>query len=176
MKNIIKSIFRYLYYFKSINSFKSRGTNLIFSKGGTFIRPQEITFGSNVFISSNFHISARNLTFCNNIMIGPNLVIESDNHIYNKVGMTMFENRTERIISNITIQDDVWIGANVTILPGVTIGEGSIVGAGSIVTKSLPSYSICVGNPCKPIKARFTDSELKEHLMILRINNATTHT
>lgn len=166
--NYLKSLMRNLYYLRSISKFRKKGKNLILSKGGTFIRPHEISFGNNVFISSNFHISARNLEFHNDIMIGPNLVIECDNHIYNRIGTTMFETRNERIISGVVIQSDVWIGANVTLLPGVIIGEGSIVGAGSVVTKSLPSYSICVGNPCKPIKKRFTESELEEHLMILK--------
>ncbi len=164
----IKRLMRDLYYMRSISKFRKKGENLILSKGGTFVRPNEISFGDNVFISSNFHISARNLEFHNNIMIGPNLVIECDNHVYNKIGVTMFENRNERIVSGVVIQNDVWIGANVTILPGVVIGEGSIVGAGSVVTKTLPPYSICVGNPCKPIKNRFTESELEEHLMILK--------
>lgn len=160
----IKYFLRYLYYLKSYLKFKSRGKNLILSKGGTFVRPEEITFGDNVFISSNFYISARNLVFKDDIMIGPNLVIECDNHVYNEVGKTMFEVKEKRNISNVTIEDDVWIGANVTILSGVTIGEGSIIGAGSVVTKPQPKYSICVGNPCRPIKSRFTDQELKSHL------------
>ena len=50
------------------------------------------------------------------------------------------------------IEDNVWIGEGVCILPGVTIGSGSIVGAGSVVTKSLPPHTISVGNPAKPIK------------------------
>lgn len=167
MITAIKKFLRDLYYIKSVKKFKKRGKNLMFSRGGVFIRPEEISFGDNVFISSNFYISARNLEFKNNIMIGPNLVIECDNHVYNRVGLTMFENRHERIISGVSIDNDVWIGANVTILPGVVIGEGSIIGAGSVVTKSLPKYSICVGIPCKPIKARFTETELTGHLTII---------
>jgi acetyltransferase-like isoleucine patch superfamily enzyme len=160
----MKRILRYLYYLKSYLKFKARGRNLILSKGGTFVRPEEVSFGNNVFISSNFYISARNLVFKNNIMIGPNLVIECDNHIYNEVGKVMFDIREKRNISSVLIENDVWIGANVTILSGVTIGEGTIIGAGSVVTKSQPKYSICVGNPCKPIKKRFTEEELKIHL------------
>lgn len=101
-------------------------------------------------------------------MIGPNLVIECDNHIYDKIGETMFQNRHLRSIKGVTINDDVWIGANVTILPGVTIGEGAIIGAGSVVTKNIPEYSICVGNPCKKIKDRFNQKELIEHKEIIK--------
>ena len=160
----MKNFLRFLYYFKSYLKFKKKGKNLMLSKGGIFVRPEEISFGDNVFISSNFYISARNLVFKNNIMIGPNLVIECDNHVYDEVGKTMFSNRDKRIIKGVIIEDDVWIGANVTILSGVTIGEGSVIGAGSVVTKSQPRYSICVGVPCKPVKRRFNDEELGDHL------------
>lgn len=53
---------------------------------------------------------------------------------------------------DITIEDDVWIGGNATILPGVTIGKGSIIGAGSVVTKDIPKMTIAVGNPAKVIR------------------------
>jgi acetyltransferase-like isoleucine patch superfamily enzyme len=52
------------------------------------------------------------------------------------------------------IEDDVWIGANVTVVDGVTIGRGSIIGAGAVVTTNIPAYSIAVGTPAKPIKDR----------------------
>lgn len=52
----------------------------------------------------------------------------------------------------ITIEDDVWIGANATICGGVTIGKGSIIGAGSVVTKDIPAGVIAVGNPCKVMR------------------------
>jgi acetyltransferase-like isoleucine patch superfamily enzyme len=48
----------------------------------------------------------------------------------------------------ISIEEDVWIGANCIILKGVTIGARSIIGAGSVVTKSIPSDCIAAGNPC----------------------------
>jgi lipopolysaccharide O-acetyltransferase len=53
---------------------------------------------------------------------------------------------------HVIIEDNVWIGESVSILPGVTIGEGTIVGANSVVTKSLPANVIAVGSPAKPIK------------------------
>ena len=63
----------------------------------------------------------------------------------------------------VVIEDDVWVGANVTILKGVTIGHGSVVAAGAVVTKSCPPYSIIGGVPAKLIKMRFTDDDIKEH-------------
>jgi len=58
--------------------------------------------------------------------------------------------------TSIEIEDDVWIGANCVILPGVTIGRGAVIGAGSVVTKSVPAYSIYVGNPAHFLRLRST--------------------
>lgn len=60
----------------------------------------------------------------------------------------------------IYIQEDAWLGTGVIVFPNVTIGKGAIVGAGSIVTKDVPSYTIVVGSPAKPIrKLVVTDSK-----------------
>lgn len=52
----------------------------------------------------------------------------------------------------VSIEDNVWLGEFVSVLPGVTIGKGTIVGANSVVSRSLPPYVIAVGTPAKPIK------------------------
>ena len=58
----------------------------------------------------------------------------------------------ERIKGRITLEDEVWIGANSVVLAGVTIGKHAVVAAGSVVTKNVPAYSVVVGNPAKVIK------------------------
>lgn len=63
----------------------------------------------------------------------------------------------------VVIEDDVWIGANVTILKGVTIGRGSVVAAGAVVTKSCPPYSIIGGVPAKVLKMRFAPENIEVH-------------
>lgn len=50
------------------------------------------------------------------------------------------------------IEDNVWIGANVTINQGVTIGKNTIIGSGSVVTKSIPENVIAAGNPCRVLR------------------------
>lgn len=54
--------------------------------------------------------------------------------------------------ATITIEDDVWMGGNVIVLPGVTIGARTTIGAGSIVTKSVPPDVFAAGNPCRVIR------------------------
>ncbi len=152
---------RYSYYFMR---FKSHGRNIVMSRGGLITRPEEVQLGSNIFIARNFLISARDLKIGSDVLIGPNLVIECDDHRYDVVGVTMYQNSVKRTIGGVIIENDVWIGANVTILRGAKISEGCVVGAGSVVTHNLPPYTVCVGVPCRPMKRRFDLSTLKKHL------------
>jgi acetyltransferase-like isoleucine patch superfamily enzyme len=67
---------------------------------------------------------------------------------------------------DIIIENDVWIGANVTILDNVRISSGAIIAAGAIITKDVPPYSIVGGNPGKIIKYRFNEEQIKALLQI----------
>lgn len=58
----------------------------------------------------------------------------------------------EEYAKPVSIGNDVWIGAGVSILPGVKIGNNCVIGAGSVVNKDIPDNSLAVGNPCKVIK------------------------
>ena len=63
---------------------------------------------------------------------------------------------------SIVIQNEVWIGAGVTILPGVTIGNGAIILAGAVVSKSVEAYSIVSGVPAKHLQFRFPEAFHKD--------------
>jgi acetyltransferase-like isoleucine patch superfamily enzyme len=67
---------------------------------------------------------------------------------------------------NVIIGNDVWIGADATILSGVTIGDGAVVGTKAVVAKSLPPYTVAVGNPAKVVRKRFTDIQIEKLLKI----------
>ncbi len=87
-----------------------------------------------------------------NVIIGPGLKIFSENHIYtnkDKLIRMQGERRT-----GVKIEENCWIGANVTILDGVNIGCGSVIAAGSLVTKSLSENTVAAGVPAVKIKNR----------------------
>lgn len=164
---LLTRILRTLVYFRTYRAIKGTKQNLQLSRGGVIFNPEQVTIGDNVFIGPRFHIAAYKLEIGTNVMIGPNILIECSNHKYDKIGIPMYFYRDEKIRHPVKIGDDVWIGGNVTILPGVHIGDGCIVGAGSVVTRDLPQYTICVGNPCKPIKQRFEPELLKKHINLI---------
>ena len=96
-----------------------------------------------------------------NTIIGP---VEIGSHVNLAQGITVtalnhnFDDSEKRIdeqgvsTNPVTIEDDVWIGANAVILPGVTIGNHCVVAAGAVVTKDVPPHSLVAGVPAKVIK------------------------
>lgn len=98
---------------------------------------------------------------------GRGLTIYSSNHKYD--GSDAIPYGREYIYKPVVIEDFVWCGANVTIVPGVTLGKGAVVGAGSVVTKDVPVGAIVAGNPAKIIKFRdmesFRNLEMQERFL-----------
>lgn len=66
--------------------------------------------------------------------------------------------------SPITLEDDVWIGANATVCGGVTIGRGSIIGAGSVVTHDIPAGVVAAGVPCRVLRPVTEDDRIQPSL------------
>lgn len=87
------------------------------------------------------------------VMMGEDCIVITRNHAYDRTDIPMMMQgfETEKPV---TIDDDVWIGDRVTILPGVHIGKGAIVAAGAVVTKDVEAYSVVAGVPAKKIKSR----------------------
>lgn len=106
-----------------------------------------ITIGDNTFINSGTSIgSLSSVTIGNNVAIG-NYVLIMDADFHNPVDHTLPGAKAP-----IVIEDDVWIGARVTILKGVTIGKHAVVAAGAVVTKDVPAGALVGGVPAKLIR------------------------
>lgn len=116
-----------------------------------------LRIGKQVQINDFVHIAAcKNVEIGNNVLIASKVFISDINHGNYKEGerfdLSLPPEKQPLSSSPVRIGDYVWIGESVCILPGVTIGKHSIIGALSNVTKSIPAYSIAVGNPAKVIK------------------------
>jgi acetyltransferase-like isoleucine patch superfamily enzyme len=150
------------------NSLKKIGKNFRFSPDSLFTDHRLIEIGNDVFFSIGTCINTTvPVRIGNGVMFGPEVMIIGGDHNFSVVGRLMNQVKEGGVNLPIIIEDDVWIGSRAIILKGVKIGEGAVVGAGSVVTKSLPPYSISVGNPCRPLKCRFSTNNLKEHLSII---------
>lgn len=112
-----------------------------------------------------FYCTGAPLTIGNHVIFGPRPTIITGDHRIDVIGKFIDESfdKLEENDQEVIIGDDVWTGANVTILKGVKLGRGSVVAAGAVVTKSFPPYSIIGGVPAKLLKMRFTPEQIIEH-------------
>ena len=132
--------------------FAKSGKNINISKGARFGNGQFLFIGNNSSIGLNCKVP-NNIKIGENVMMGPNVMIFGSNHASERTDIPMIQQGYKKY-PPVTIEDDVWVGANSIILPGVVIKKGSIVAAGAVVTKSFPEFSIIGGNPAKIIKSR----------------------
>ena len=130
---------------------------------------------SNIYMYDNTNIF-EGFTFINNkgkLIVKENsgaaqgLTVITDTHT-REVGKLykdedLFFERKGDLCADVVIEEDVWIGANVTLLPGVVIGRGATVGAGAVVSVKIPPYSVVIGNPAKIVGFNLTPEELEEH-------------
>ncbi|MDR1954332.1 MAG: sugar O-acetyltransferase [Candidatus Methanoplasma sp.] len=108
-----------------------------------------IKLGKNVLINYDcILLDTGEISIGDNVLIGPGTKIVTAKHPLNA------EKRRDWSVScdPIRIEEDVWMGAGVIVLPGVTIGARSVVGAGSVVTKDVPPDTIVAGNPARILR------------------------
>lgn len=114
-----------------------------------------VTFGDDVFVNVGFTlVDDIEVTIGSRVMIAPNVTITVTGHPVHpelRAGMAQFS-------APVVIEDDVWLGAHVVVLPGVTIGAGAIVGAGSVVTKDVPPDVVVGGVPARVLRP-ITDAD-----------------
>ena len=117
-----------------------------------------LKFGENVQMNDYVHITeAKSVEICDNVLMASKIYITDcsyDSYLGDSNDSSPLTSPIDRPLSvkPVKIENNVWLGEYVSVLPGVTIGQGTIVGANSVVSKSLPPNVIAVGAPAKPIK------------------------
>ena len=121
----------------------------------TIEQPFLCDYGCNISLGENFYanfncviLDEAKVTFGNNVFVAPNCGFYTAGHPLDAEQ----RNRGLEYARPITIGHNVWIGAQVCVLPGVTIGDHCVIGAGSVVTKDIPAHSLAVGNPCRVVR------------------------
>ncbi len=140
---------------KKFNALHNLRLEAISNRGGLTFSP-EIIIGENVSCGSDFHIGAiHKVVIGNNVLLASRIYISDHSHgEISKEELLIAPNKRELFSKGpVVIEDNVWIGEGVAILPNVTIGKNSIIGANAVVTKSFPPFSIIAGNPARLIRS-----------------------
>ncbi|MGL5050359.1 MAG: DapH/DapD/GlmU-related protein [Fusobacteriaceae bacterium] len=117
-------------------------------------KKNSIVIGDNVQMNDNVHITGMSeVIIKDNVLIASRVYISDCTHGEYKDGEASLPDEivAERKLkfNPVLIEENVWLGEGVCILPGVTIGKNSVIGANSVVTKNIPENSIAVGIPAK---------------------------
>ena len=129
------------------DNFRSMGHSYLYGNDGEIIIGHNLSLNTNVQIGS----SGGKIHIGDNVLIGPNVVLRAADH---GLALTNLINKQPYVGGVITIEDDVWIGANAVILKNVRLGKGSVIAAGAVVTKDTEPYTIVGGVPAKKISER----------------------
>ena len=122
------------------------GENTLIQHGFRIITPEKVSIGSNCnFGQGVFITGGGGVCIGNWVGLGPDVKIWSVNHRFEDVERPWMLQGS--MMKEVVIEDDVWLAANVFVMPGVTIGRGAIVYAASVVNKAVPAYALFAGNP-----------------------------
>lgn len=129
------------------------------------LSPEGISIGDFVCINHGSVLGGHgSLTIGNHVNIGPNVSVITANHRFNAFHQPMSQQGVTP--AAVVIEDDVWIGANVVVLPGKRIGRGAIVGANAVVTHDVEPFAIVGGVPARLLKYRFDEATRRSAQMV----------
>ena len=149
-----------VWYISRILKIAGGGTQTYFEDHIFIGGPGRVRFGRSCQINENAFIQEAEIG--SYVMIAPNVAIISNMHNHARIDVPMiFQGVTPD--RKVTIEDDVWLGRNVVVMPGVRIGRGAIVAAGAVVTKDVPEYKIVGGVPAKVIGDRRSVDSSDDH-------------
>lgn len=135
---------------------------------------ENMSFGNYVRIHKYATIfsSDAKLIIGNKVALGPKVTIMTGNHATDTIGTYMWDvhDKKDGLDKDVIIEDEIWVGSNVTILSGAHISRGCVIAAGAIVNKYIPPYSIVGGVPAKVLKYRFTPEQIIEHEKALYVS------
>jgi acetyltransferase-like isoleucine patch superfamily enzyme len=86
------------------------------------------------------------------VIMGQHVSFHAEEHNFDDLSLPIKDQGTRR--AGIVVEDDCWIGSNVTLLDGAHVGRGCVIGAGSVVKGKIPNYAIAVGAPARPLRSR----------------------
>jgi acetyltransferase-like isoleucine patch superfamily enzyme len=130
--------------------FLGRGTILSCKNGDIELGDHvNIGFHSEIFSGSSVRVGPHGLFAAYTYLVG-------GGHDFTDVEVPIVEQ--ERVSRGITLGENVWLGAGVTVLDGVGLGSNVVVGAGAVVTQSLPDAAIAAGVPARVLRRRGEDA------------------
>ena len=148
---------KYITLGKNFKADKGFWLHAVDTHGGQMFKPR-IIIGDDVSFGDWCHVGATHLVrIGNHVLFGSKCYVTDHNHgIYTGDACshpdTPPAERPLTADSYVIIEDNVWVGDGVAILPGVTVGRGAIIATNAVVTKDIPPYTICAGIPARPIK------------------------
>jgi len=134
--------------------------------------PEKIEIGDHTSLNAGVALAAEGgISIGSYVHFAGNITINSENHTYNSKKALPFDNKGDA--KPVRIDDFVWIGKGVMIVPGVHIGEGAVIGMGAVVTKDVPPLAVVGGNPAQVLKYRDAENfeRLKREKKFLRYSD-----
>ena len=115
----------------------------------------ELWIGDNVKLNIGVNLNADcggKIRIGNDVLFGPYVVVRAAGHRFDRTDVPIRDQGHSA--GSIVIEDDVWLGAHVVVLPGVRIGKGAVIAAGSVVTRDVPAWSVAAGVPASELRKR----------------------